>query len=213
MTTFIRKLLVLVLLLASSQAIFACTECSSLTNNDNLPQGDYLLLLKLWSGEDYRGNVVGIPEGYVSVSFGWKFRSVQVPDGYEVLLFEEDSLMGAYVVISSDTPSIDSLYFNGRTKSLKYIKKDGTSLKHPDIFSQHGFAGKRHILPFGITNLPELENFGSLKIPAGVSVKLTTVYGPRFLKREIVLTSDSEQLLISDPVESIYVSIQTPPDL
>ena len=211
MTTILFWVPVLALLLASLPAFLACKDCSSsLANNDNIPYQNDKGLLTLWKEENFQGGAVGMPEGYVSVSFEWKFKSVQVPDGYAVILFEENDLAGAYVILTGDTATLDSIYFNDRTKSLKYIRNDENGLKHPQIFEKPNFSGQAHRLPFGITHLQDLTEFASIKIPVGMTVKLTTVYGPRFLKREIVLTSDSEQLPFSELVESIQVSVQTP---
>lgn len=202
MTNFI----VFALLLASLPAFRACKDCSSLANNDNLPQGNGPLLL-LYRGENFQDGPIGMPEGYVSQDFAQVIRSLKCPPGYEVILYDQPENLGAYVILSGDVPSLEEFNFSKRVRSLRYSR-----IIHPQVFEKPGFAGKQLVLSFGMTELPELTVFASLKIPVGVSVKLTTVYGPRFSKREIVLTSDSDQLPFSDPVESIHVSVQ-PPEL
>jgi hypothetical protein len=201
MTTRLCCIFVLALLLASLPAILACKDCSSLENNDNLPQGDGPLLL-LYRGEDFKEAPVGIPEGFVSINFAIAIRSLKCPPGYEVTLYDQPENMGAYVVLSGDVPSLEAYDFSGRVKSLRYNR-----IIHPQLFEKHGFEGKQQVLPFGITELPEPKFFGSLKIPVGVTVKLTTIYGPRFSKRDIVLTSDSDELSFTDPVTSVFVSV------
>jgi hypothetical protein len=201
MTTRLCCIFVLALLLASLPAILACKDCSSLENNDNLPQGDGPLLL-LYRGEDFKEAPVGIPEGFVSINFAIAIRSLKCPPGYEVTLYDQPENMGAYVVLSGDVPSLEAYDFSGRVKSLRYNR-----IIHPQLFEKHGFEGKQQFLPFGITELPEPKFFGSLKIPVGVTVKLTTIYGPRFSKRDIVLTSDSDELSFTDPVTSVFVSV------
>jgi len=197
---------VLALLLTSLPVIMACTDCSSLTNNDNLPQGDGQLLL-LYRGDDFQDGPVGIPEGYVAVDFAIAIRSLKCPPGYEVILYDRPENRGAYVILSGDVASLEAYHFSSRTVSLRYIRKDQKQLIHPRIFEKSGFEGEQKFLPFGLTELPEPKFFGSLKIPVGVTVKLTTVYGHRFLKRDIVLTSDSDELPSTDRVESVFVSV------
>jgi hypothetical protein len=69
------------------------------------------------------------------------------------------------------------------------------------------FGGDMLVIRFGLTELPEPKIFGSMKIPVGFRVKLTTVYGPGpFLKKDIVFTSDSDELPFTDPVTSVFVS-------
>ena len=82
------RFFVLTLLLASLQAIFACTDCSSLENNDNPPQGNGPLLL-LYRGENFENGPVGIPEGYVSVNFAIDIHSLKCPPNYEVILYDQ----------------------------------------------------------------------------------------------------------------------------
>lgn len=191
-------------LLTLLPAFLACTDCSSLANNDKVPQGDGPLA-ELYTGDGFQNYPFRIPEGYVATGFAPKIRSVKVPPGYELILYEQPDNMGRYLILSGDIPSLDPYNFSGHVKSLRFSR-----VIHIQIFEKPGFAGKQIVLPFGITELPELPVFGSLKIPVGLSIKLTTVYGPRFSKREIVITSDSEQLPFSEPVEKVEVSFQKP---
>jgi len=199
--------LVLGLLLASLSVIMACTDCSSLTNNDNIPQGDGQLLL-LYRGDDFNDGPIGIPEGYVSVDFAIAIRSLKCPPEYEVILYDQPENMGAYVILSGDVASLEAYYFSGRMRSLRYIRKDQKQhIQHPQIFEKNGFEGEQKFLPFGMTELPEPKFFGSLKIPVGVTVRISTIYGPRFSTRDIVLTSDSNELPFTDPVKAVFVSV------
>ena len=207
-TNINRFLFVLALLVASLSVIMACTDCSSLANNDNVPQGDGPLA-ELYTKNGFQNVPFGIPEGYVSASFAPTIRSVKVPQDYELIMYDQPENKGAYVVLSGDVASLEAYHFSGRMRSLRYIRKDQdqNQLIHPQIFEKNGFEGKQQFLPFGITELPELTFFGSLKIPVGVTVKLTTVYGPRFSTRDIVLTSDSNELPFTDPVKAVFVSV------
>ena len=206
MTNTTGCLFVLALLLASLPAFLACTDCSSLANNDNLPQGDGPLLF-LYRGEGFQDGPMGMPEGYVSVGFAQAIRSLKCPPGYEVILYDQLVNNGAYVILSGDVSSLEAYHFSGRTMSLRYIRKGQKQLTHPQIFEKNGFEGEQKFLPFGLTELPEPKFFGSLKIPVGVTVKLTTIYGPRFSTRDIVLTSDSDELPFTDPVKAVFVSV------
>jgi hypothetical protein len=199
-----RKLFMLALILSLLPAFRACKDCTSLANNDNLPQGNGPLLF-LYRGEDFQDGPIGMPEGYVSQEFAQAIRSLKCPPGYEVIITDQPQNMGQYLILSGDIPSLDTYHFSGRVKSLRYSR-----VMHTQIFEKPGFSGKQMLLQFGVTELPDLPVFGSVKVPIGMSLKLTTVYGPRFSKREIVITSDSEQLSFSEPVEKIEVSFQKP---
>ena len=194
-------LFVIALLVASLSVIMACTDCSSLANNDNLPQGNGPLLL-LYGGENFQDGTVGIPEGFISVDFAMAIRSLKCPPGYEVILYDQTVNMGEYLILSGDVGSLQPYNFSGRVHSLRFSR-----ITHPQIFEKKGFKGEQQVLSFGMTELPHPKFFGSLKIPVGVTVKVTTIYGPRFSKRDIVLTSDSDELPFTDPVTSVFVSV------
>jgi hypothetical protein len=66
------------------------------------------------------------------------------------------------------------------------------------------YAGEHHFLPFGVTELPEPKNFGSLKVPVGMTVTLTTAMGPKSV-RSYAFTSDVLELPFLDPVKRVYV--------
>lgn len=204
MPTNFAYILMLALLSALLSGISGCKDCTSLANNDDLPQGKGPLLL-LYRGEDFKDGTIGMPEGYVSQEFVPGIRSLKCPPGYEVILTDQPENMGEFLILSGDIPSLEPYHFSGRVKSLRFSR-----IMHTQIFGNPGFAGEQMVLQFGVTELPEPSVFGSLKVPIGMSVKLTTVYGPRFLKREIVLTSDSKQLPFSEPVEKIEVTFQKP---
>ncbi|NBU98387.1 MAG: hypothetical protein EBS19_09290 [Spirochaetia bacterium] len=109
--------------------------------------------------------------------------------------------------MSGDVASLEAYHFSAHMRSLRYIRKDQKQLMHPQIFEKSRFEGEQKFLPFGLTELPEPKVFGSLKIPVGVTVRLTTIYGPRFSTRDIVLTSDSDELPFTDPVKAVFVSV------
>ena len=77
---------------------------------------------------------------------------------------------------------------------------------HTQIFEKPGFKGKQLVLPFGVTEYPilELRFFGSLKVPVGMTVTLTTVIGPKGV-RSYEFTSDTLELPFSDPVKIVSV--------
>jgi hypothetical protein len=91
-------------------------------------------------------------------------------------------------------------------RSLRYSRKTETTLQHPQIFVGQSYAGEHHFLPFGVTELPKLTFFGSLKVPAGMTVTLTTAIGPR-ISKSYDFTSDTSELPFTDPVKSVSVTI------
>jgi hypothetical protein len=90
-------------------------------------------------------------------------------------------------------------------RSLRYSRKTETTLQHPQIFVGQSYAGEHHFLPFGVTEV-KLMFFGSLKVPAGMTVTLTTAIGPRSSK-SYDFTTDTSELPFSDPVKSVSVAI------
>ena len=194
-------LFLIVLLLASLPAFLACTDCSSLANNDNLPQGGGPLLL-LFGEEKFQGGQVGVPDGFVSSSFALSVGSVKCPNGYEVIVYDEPENLGSYIILSGEVPSLAPYNFSGRVKSLRFSR-----VIHPRLFEKRGYEGEQMVLSFGMSELPQPKIFGSLKIPVGVKVILTTISRPYFSTRDIVLTSNSDELPFNDPVTSVFVSV------
>ena len=192
--------LLLALLLALLPAFRACKECSSLENNDNLPQGNGPQLF-LYRGEDFQDGPISMAETFVAQNFAPAIRSLKCPPGYEVILTDQPENMGEYIILSGDIPSLDPYNFSGRVKSLRYSR-----VMHTQIFEKPGFKGKQLVLPFGVTEYPilELRFFGSLKVPVGMTVTLTTVIGPKGV-RSYEFTSDTLELPFSDPVKIVSV--------
>jgi hypothetical protein len=189
-----------------SVLVSACKDCSSLENNDNVPQGNEPMAL-LYTSVGFQEEPIGIPTTFVSVRFAPTIRSVQVPTDYELILYDQDKNFGSYIVLSGlDVTSLEEYYFSARMQSLRYSRKTEMTLQHPQIFGEQSYAGRRHFLPFGETELPELTFFGSLKVPAGVTITLTTAIGPRSSK-SYDFTSDISVLPFSDPVKSVSVKI------
>jgi hypothetical protein len=195
-----------VLLLASLPAFPACQDCSSLENNDDVPQGDGPLA-DLYTGEGFQNVPFQIPITYVSASFAPIIRSVRVPQDYELILYEQVGNVGTYIVISGrDVPSLEEYYFAARMRSLRFGRRTETTLQHPQIFGGQSYTGEVHFLPFGFTELPELTFFRSLKVPVGMKVTLTTAIGPKSV-RSYDFTSDTSEMPFSDPVKSVSVII------
>lgn len=198
-------LFVFALLLALLSGISGCKDCSSLENNDAVPQG-VDPLAELFGEEKFQPYPVGVAITYVSASFAPTIRSVKVPHEYELILYDQDENSGSYIVISGrDVPSLEEYFFSARMRSLRYSRKTETTLQHPQIFVGQSYAGEHHFLPFGVSEV-KLMFFGSLKVPAGMTVTLTTAIGPRSSK-SYDFTSDTLELPFSDPVKSVSVRV------
>ena len=201
MTVFI------LLLLASLPAFLACTDCTSLVNNDNLPQGDGPLLF-LYRGENFQDGPIGIPEGFVSQEFAQSIRSLKCPPGYEVILTDQPENMGDFRILSGDIPSLGPYHFAGRVKSLRYSR-----VMHTQIFEEPEFAGKQWVFPFGLSVIPEgdvLFGGGSIKVPPGLKVTVVTKKKARLPHSvEDVYTSDQSTMPnLSDPIVTILVELK-----
>lgn len=171
--------------------------------------GDTRPYARFYSKPNFQGHREGIPSGETfqdGLEHGWK-RSIEIPPNHELIMFEEQDFGGSWVVIDKSIPDFFGNLIGFEPESFWHRPKTTDPSVFPRIYAKTSFEGEPLVIPFGLTELPEPKIFGSIKIPMGVTVKLTIVYSPRFSTREIVLTSDIDDLLFTEPVTSVFVSI------
>ena len=176
---------------------------------DQLQEGDNTPYALFFSKTHFEGDQVGIRPGeaiYHGMDQKWK-KSIRISPHHELIIFERKEFGGSWVVIDKSIPDFVHGVFGFEPESFWYRPKTTDPSVFPRIYAKTSFEGELLVLPFGLTELPEPKIFGSLKIPMGATVKLTVVYGPRFSTRDIVLTSDIDELIFNEPVTSVFVSI------
>ena len=171
--------------------------------------GDNTPYALFFSKTHFEGDQVGIRPGE-AISHGmdqkWK-KSIRISPHHELILFEKREFGGSWVVVEKSIPDFVHGVFGFEPESFWYRPKTTDPSVFPRIYAKTSFEGDLLVLPFGITDLPDPTFFGSIKIPVGVTVKLTMVYGPRFSTRDIFLSSDSDDLPFTEPVTSVFVSV------
>jgi hypothetical protein len=136
--------------------------------------------------------------------------SLKVPLGYEVVLFEMEDMQGPSVVLSGEISDLFTYLFNDRARSLIYRSKIGESQTLSCIFFNPDFIGQEVFLPYGLSEPGKNILYGgSIRVPNGLRVTLTTLHGARFPYRQThVFTSDSSKApFIGDPVISVLVEM------
>jgi hypothetical protein len=158
---------------------------------------------------NYNGDQAGIRPGEAilhDLDPKWK-KSIMISPHHELILFEKEEFGGDLVVLDKSIPDLVGRFNGSLPKSFWYRPTTTDPSIFPRIYVRTSFGGDMLVIRFGLTELPEPKIFGSMKIPVGFRVKLTTVYGPGpFLKKDIVFTSDSDELPFTDPVTSVFVS-------
>jgi hypothetical protein len=124
-----------------------------------------------------------------------------------MVLFEKTEFGGSSFLVQESVPDVEGSLIGFVPESFWYRLTTTDPSVFPRIYAKTSFEGEPLVIPFGLTDLPDPKIFGSMKIPVGVTVKLTTVYGPKLLTRDIFLDSDSDNLPFTEPVTSVFVSV------
>jgi hypothetical protein len=212
MTKYILFLIVLLMFLSLVySAPLICSTDQWVDNPQNINQvGDNTPYARFFSKTNFEGDQVGMRPGEVFIDDldeKWK-KSIKISPQHELLLFQKVHLGGSHVVIDADVPDLTN-FLGFVPGSFWYREKTTDPRIFPVIYASPSFKGKETVVQFGttvFTELPELPFFGSLKVPAGMTVTLTTAIGPRSSK-SYDITSDTSELPFSDPVKSVSVRV------
>jgi hypothetical protein len=141
--------------------------------------------------------------------------SIQVPAGYEAVLYDQPDQQGTYIVLSGDVRNLNFYAFNDRAKSILLRLQMSGPREDVIIYTKPGYAGQQMIVPIGRTECSSslrLLNFcenvyaASIKVPAGFKVTLTKAPTP-ITNTERVYTYLEDAPEIRNYVDTLLVSV------
>jgi hypothetical protein len=171
--------------------------------------GDNTPYAIFFSEKEFKGDQFGIRPGE-TIFHGLEpklKKSIRISPHHEMVLFEKTEFGGSSFLVQESVPDVEGSLIGFVPESFWYRLTTTDPSVFPRIYAKTSFEGEPLVIPFGLTDLPDPKIFGSMKIPVGVTVKLTTVYGPKLLTRDIFLDSDSDNLPFTEPVTSVFVSV------
>ena len=212
MTNIIMLALVLLALLP---AIFACTPSADalggcqINGMEGSSQGKVEPAVLYRHINFYDDTPIIVKELGDITSLDGDLSSLKVPPGYEIVLFEGESLTAPFVVLTGEIPSLFAFLFNDRARSLTYRRKTPEESKLlPSFFYVEDFKGQETPIPYGTTILKERFHAASIIVPKGLRVIVTTLNGARFSKQTHIMTSDtSEAPFIGKLIVSVVVEM------
>lgn len=139
--------------------------------------------------------------------------SIQVPAGYEAVLYDQPNQQGTYIVLSGDVRNLHFYAFNDRAKSI--LLRPYTPREDVVIYTKPSYAGEQMIVPIGrsecssslkLLNFCENVYAASIKVPAGFKVNLTKAPTP-ITNTERVYTYLEDAPEIRNYVDTLLVSV------
>lgn len=138
--------------------------------------------------------------------------SIQVPAGYEVVLYDQPNQQGTYMVLSGEINNLIFYAFNDRAKSITirpYMPREDVA-----IYTKPDYKGEQMIVPIGRSECrsSQLLNFcknvyaSSIKVPVGFKVTLTKAPTP-ITNTERVYTYLEDAPEIRNYVDTLLVSV------
>ena len=134
-----------------------------------------------------------------------KLSSLRIPHDYQVVLRDRDS----HLVLRGNVPNLVLYFFNDRAITMVYEKRTSETIENVVIFSKANFDGEMRTLPFGNTNVSEVFYAGSIRVPAGYTVKIVkTPVFPFNAERIFTYVADSSDMryFIDSPISSVHIS-------
>lgn len=220
MTTIACCLFVLVVLLASLPAIFACQPSSDTLGGCQINTLEDSSQAQVESAIFYRNinyyddNPIILSELREITSMDAEMSSLKVPVGYEVVLFNGENLTAPFIVLTGEIPNLFSYLFNDRARSLIYRKKSGESQTLPRIINNFFGVRKEIFLPYGLsvpTGYDSLFGGGSIKVPPGLKVTVVTKKKARLLTiiQDVYTSDESTMPNHGDRIETILVELKS----
>jgi hypothetical protein len=139
--------------------------------------------------------------------------SIQVPAGYEAVLYDQPDQKGTYVVLSGEVRNLHFYAFNDRAKSI--LLRPQTLREDVVIYTKPSYDGEQMIVPIGrsecssslkLLNFCENVYAASIKVPAGFKVILTKAPTP-ITNTERVYTYFEDAPEIRNYVDTLLVSV------
>jgi hypothetical protein len=157
--------------------------------------GDNTPYALFFSKTHFEGDQIGMRPGDVfldDLDQKWK-KSIKISPDHELILFERINFGGSHVVIDADVPDLTT-FVGFVPRSFWYRPKTMDPSIFPRIYTNPSFEGNETILQYG-TNIQKQFNIGSIKIPKGMRIMVTTVSGARLIYEQTTsYTSDVPRL-------------------
>jgi len=139
-----------------------------------------------------------------------KMSSLQIPQNYEVVLYEKRNMQGAHIILTGNIPNLVFYLFNDRAMTIVYREKASEQIQNAIIFMSPNFMGETRTLPIGYSEISDPIYAGSIKVPPGhkVTLEKLPVY-PLNYERKYTYISDSSdtQNFFDTPLISVLVEI------
>jgi len=177
-----------------------CSTDQWVDNPQNINQvGDNTPYARFFSKTNFEGDQVGMRPGEVFIDGldeKWK-KSIKISPKHELILFQKVHLGGSHVVIDADVPDLTD-FVKFIPESFWYREKTTDPSIFPRIYASPSFEGKETVIQFGTTIFDNPQNppsIGSIKIPKGMRLMVTTVRGARMTyEQTTTYTSDVTSL-------------------
>ena len=135
-----------------------------------------------------------------------KLSSLRIPQDYQVVLRDRDS----HIVLRGNVPNLILYFFNDRAMTMVYEKRTSENIQNVIIFSKENFDGEMRTLPFGNTNISEVFYAGSIRVPAGYTVRIVkkSVF-PFNAERIFTYVADSSDVqgFFDTEITSVHISL------
>ena len=168
--------------------------------------------VKLYADIDFKGFHFYITTS-ASAHLDGSLSSIQIPFGFEAVIYEQPNNQGAYVVLSGEINNLHFYAFNDRAKSI-IVQPTRTSREDVVIYSKPNYLGEKMTLPIGRSDCSfvKLLNFcseayaASIKVPSGFKATLTKAPTPITLN-ERVYTYNADSHEIRNYVDTFLISV------
>jgi len=152
---------------------------------------------------DYKNLFIALPPGEYNsnkISLPLKsISSVKVPEGYSVILFDNDNLNGNYVYLSSNETNLHNKNFNDRTISIQIVPNKKKNINNiVNIYEQKDFNGFNQGLNEQNNAEPielSLRYFTSITITDGYTLEI-------FYKNKLIENINSNVSILCIPINN-----------
>jgi hypothetical protein len=141
--------------------------------------------------------------------------SIQVPSGYEAVLYDQPNQQGTYVIISGEIGNLNFYAFNDRAKSIVLRIQTHTPREDVVIYTKPNYVGDEMVVPIGrsecssslkLLNFCENVYAASIKVPNGFKATLTKEPTP-ITNNERIYTYLVDAHEIRNYIDTLLVSV------
>jgi hypothetical protein len=139
-----------------------------------------------------------------------KLSSMSIPMNHEVVLYENENMQGAHIILSGNIPNLVFYLFNDRAQKIVYQERSEKPIQNVVIYTKPNFTGETRTIPIGYSKIQEVIYAGSIKVPDGYTVILKKLpIFPFNYERKSVYSADSSNTIdyFDTPLISVFVDI------